>query len=169
MDIVAHALWATAVGRTWNGRGRTRFKVARFVAWTMFPDLFAFTPMAIAVIWNRLSGASRLPHVHTVAGFNLYELSHSFVVFFLVFAAASLLLRRPVWEMLGWALHIAIDIPTHSRYTTPFLWPLSDYRFRGVGWWEPWFMAVNYAALAMVFLVMWLRGRRAREVVETRL
>jgi len=32
----------------------------------------------------------------------------------LVFGTATILTRRIVYEMLGWLLHILIDIPTHS-------------------------------------------------------
>jgi hypothetical protein len=166
MDIVAHSLWATAIGKTWNRRARTRLRFLWFVFWTMFPDLFAFTPMVVAGIWAKLSGVTQMTYVHSIGGIGLYDLSHSFVVFAAAFAVASVVLRRPVWAMLGWALHIAIDIPTHSRYTTPFLWPLSRYRFVGIGWWEHWFMVVNYTALAIVFLLMWRRDRRERMEAE---
>jgi hypothetical protein len=41
--------------------------------------------------------------------------------------------------MLGWLLHIAIDIPTHSfrYYATRFLWPVSDFRIDGIAWRTP--------------------------------
>ncbi len=160
MDIIAHSLWATALGKTWNGRARTRLRLLWFVFWTMFPDLFSFAPMVVAGLWAKLSGAERIPHIHSIGGVGLYSLSHSLIIFAAAFALASLAFRRPVWAMLGWALHIAIDIPTHSRYTTPFLWPVSGYRFTGIGWWEHWFIAANYSALAFVFLLMWFRKRR---------
>jgi hypothetical protein len=68
-----------------------------------------------------------------------------------------------VIEMLGWALHILIDIPTHSLrfFATPFLWPLSDYRFNGISWGNRWFMLANYTALAIVYILLWRTSRRA--------
>ena len=37
------------------------------------------------------------------------------------------ILRRPVLEMLAWALHILIDIPTHQGiFAVRFLWQLSN-------------------------------------------
>ena len=59
--------------------------------------------------------------------------------------------------MLGWLMHIVIDIPTHSLsyYATRFLWPVSDYRVDGVAWWTPWLWVTTYAALGAVFLLLW--------------
>jgi len=38
--------------------------------------------------------------------------------------------------LLAWALHIIIDIPTHSYelFPTPFLWPISDFKINGIPW-----------------------------------
>jgi hypothetical protein len=44
----------------------------------------------------------------------------------------------PLRPAAAWALHIAIDIPTHSRdpWGPRFLWPLSDFGMDGVSWVE---------------------------------
>ena len=72
----------------------------------------------------------------------------------------TILARRVVLAMLGWLLHIVIDVPTHSLryYVTEFLWPVSDYRIDGIAWWTPWFWAATYGALGAVFFLLW-RGR----------
>ena len=59
--------------------------------------------------------------------------------------------------MLGWLLHIVIDIPTHSLryYATRFLWPVSDYRIDGIAWWTPWLWVTTYGALGVVFFLLW--------------
>lgn len=58
--------------------------------------------------------------------------------------------------LLGWGLHILMDIPTHSKtfYPTPFLWPFLDWTFDGISWGQPWFMIVNYSLI--IFLLWWL-------------
>lgn len=59
--------------------------------------------------------------------------------------------------MFGWALHILIDIPSHSisLYPTPFLWPISEYRFPyGVSWANQTFMIINYSALLIVWIFL---------------
>jgi hypothetical protein len=165
VDIVAHALWAAVAANAVNRRDPGRVRVAWFAAWAAFPDLFAFTPEVATRLWYRVSGAAQAHGQHH--HFGLYELSHSLVVFVPVFALAWLLFRRPVWELLGWALHVLMDIPTHSaHFPTPFLWPLSSYQFFGISWRQWWFTALNYSALALAFLFLWIDRRRARRAGE---
>ena len=80
-------------------------------------------------------------------------------MFLLVFGITTILARRIVFEMLGWLMHILIDIPTHgfSYYATRFLWPVSDCRIDGIAWWKPWFWAVTYRALRVVYFQLWKR------------
>ena len=148
MDIFAHGLWAAAGARTANRKAQRHIHVLWAAFAGVAPDLFAFAPALAAGIWERHALAADL----TLAG-QLYRISHSLVVFALVFGLVWLLVRRPVLELLGWPLHILIDIPTHSLrfFATPFLWPLSDYRFDGISWANRWFMLANYTALAIVY------------------
>jgi hypothetical protein len=46
--------------------------------------------------------------------------------------------RWPHQELEAWTLHVAVDIPTHSRrfWGPRFLWPLSDVSVDGVPWAE---------------------------------
>ena len=160
MDIVAHTLWATAAAKAVNRNHPARVSVAWFAAWAAFPDLFSFGPEVVIYLAYRIAGAAELHRHHH--HFHLYELSHSLVVFLPVFALVSLLFRRPVWVMLGWALHVVMDIPTHSaHFPTPFLWPLSSYTISGVSWRQWSFTLINYSALAFAFLLLWIRRRRA--------
>ena len=66
--------------------------------------------------------------------------------------------KKNPWEILGWPLHILIDIPTHTYqfYPTPFLWPISTYKFDGISWGTPWFMIVNYSSLAIVLITLFV-------------
>ncbi len=72
----------------------------------------------------------------------------------------SIFARRIVFELLGWLLHILIDIPTHSfsYYATRLLWPVSDYRIDGIALWTPWFWAATYGALGVAWFLLWKRG-----------
>ena len=58
--------------------------------------------------------------------------------------------------LLGWPLHILIDVPTHSSkiFPTPFLFPISNYTFNGISWGNPIFMLINYSALFIVYLFL---------------
>ena len=167
MDILAHTLWTNAGARGVNKlRERKGKPKIVSVGWTAFwgvaPDFFAFTVPFLIVIFNVVTGKLALSsfggHHMPVAGFDLasylYQYSHSLVVFAIVFLAVWAIYRRPRWELLGWALHILIDIPSHDIefYATPFLFPISDYRFPyGIAWSNMYYMIINYSALLLVW------------------
>ncbi len=182
MDIFAHGLWAGAGGAAANLKLKTRLRPLEAAAWGMFPDVFAFLPIAAVVLWLRRPGEPIGPGLlfhgpqrdllpRFLRPEALYQFSHSLLVFLAVFLVARLLLRRPLLAMLGWPLHILMDIPTHGGgvYRTPFLWPLSSYRFSGIWWSRPWFMILNYSLIASAYialLVCFLKSRRKRKESE---
>jgi hypothetical protein len=168
MEIVAHGLWAAAAAITAKRSTEAKIRVGWAVWWAAFPDVLAFGPSVAAGLWLWFAGGPNsapgdghiLPHVHI--GLPLYPAGHSLLVFLLVFGIAAILARRIVIEMLGWLLHILIDIPTHSfsYYATRFLWPVADFRIDGIAWWTPWFWAATYAALVVVYFRLWMKRRR---------
>lgn len=167
MDILAHTLWTNAGARAGNKLaekkgGKFTVSVGWTAFWGVFPDLFAFTIPFVMSLYNiifRGTSISAIRDHHGLAGgFDiagyLYQYSHSLVVWALVFLVVWVIYRRPRYELLGWALHILIDIPSHAIgfYPTPFLFPLSQYRFPyGISWSNRWYMLVNYSALALVW------------------
>jgi len=171
MEIVAHGLWAAA-GAITAGRATTqRIRTKWAVWWGAFPDVVGFGPAIIAglVLWLMRGPEVVSPDApHIQLALRLYGAAHSLIVFTLAFAAASMVARRVVWEMLGWLLHILIDIPTHSYsyYATRFLWPVSQVRVDGIPWWTPWFWAATYAVLAVVYVAIWRKGWLKRPVTE---
>lgn len=173
MDVLAHTLWTNAGARAVNARAITRGKkglvhVGWAAFWGVFPDFFAFTlPFVIALysaLFRGLSlSAMRGPAAVAGGGFDiasfLYQYSHSVVIWAGVFAIVWFFSKRPRYELLGWLLHILIDIPSHAIgfYPTPFLFPLSEYRFPyGISWSNRWYMIINYSALLYVWgKIMW--------------
>jgi membrane-bound metal-dependent hydrolase YbcI (DUF457 family) len=65
--------------------------------------------------------------------------------------------------LLGWALHILIDVFTHrGLFAVKFLWP------DGIRWETPWFLAANFTVLAAIYLLLWIyRVRASSSGVET--
>ena len=167
MDIFAHTLWTTVLAREGNIEAKKKnkkFKINLFWAgfFGIFPDLFAFTIpfiFSFCKVISRQQAFGLMDERHKVAdGFNLahtlYQYSHSLIIWLLVFFIVWLIFKRPIWELLGWALHILIDIPSHSAifYPTPFLFPVSTYVFPyGVAWSGMYFMIINYSALLVVW------------------
>ena len=183
MDIFAHALWTGAAARVVNkkivagetGGAHVRpINIRWAIFWGVVPDFFAFTiPFAVLAI-KLISGTAApddIPHPSIVEPANppvvrlfaytrlLYSISHSAIIFLIVFGIVFLIIRRPPIAMLAWLLHLLIDIPTHSYqlYPTPILWPISSWQFNGISWATPWFMAVNYGALALIYFFLFLR------------
>jgi hypothetical protein len=172
LDILAHALWTTAAGAVGRNKTKQRIHLGWMAAWGVLPDLIVFTIPACVRIARWLTGASKSllpdgsgPRFDWVWG--LYNASHSAFVFGLCFVTVWLLIRRPALEMLGWAIHIFIDIFTHTGlFAIQFLWPVSSIHFDGKRWETPWFLALNYAALASVYLWMWARRATNRACRE---
>ncbi len=190
MDILAHGLWTGAATHGINKKIKKPINVWWTTFWGVFPDLFAFT---IPFIWVFIQligngfNVSQLPRPQDVepVGSNiisfghgnapetvpifqltslLYSISHSAVVFFILFGIVYLIYKRPVWELSGWLLHILIDIPTHSYkfYPTPVFWPLSGWKFNGWPWGNVEFQAINYGAIAVVYLIIFIAKRRSK-------
>lgn len=172
MDIFTHALWTGAIYKGINKKRGKPFNVWLAVFWGVFPDLFAFAPLFLWLIGNlifRKIGLSGLPRPHEIEPpaqdkffifhltKNLYNISHSAVIFTLIFGLTFVLFRRPILEIGGWLLHIFIDILTHNAkfYPTPFLWPLSHFHVSGISWAQPWFMVLNYSAIIIVYILLY--------------
>jgi len=165
MDILAHGLWTNLAKEGFNLKFKKEIKTFWSIFWGIFPDLFAFTPLFLWGFFNLILGRQIIPpspEKLEPVSFNslsishltslLYSISHSFIVFALVFGLIYLFKKRIYFALFGWPLHIFIDIPTHSYkfYPTPFLWPISNFKFGGISWAEPWFMILNYSSLLII-------------------
>jgi len=173
MDIFAHALWTTAAAHSARSRLDKKIHLGWAVFWGVFPDIFSFAIPAVVRIRWYVSGTTRslMPEANSPQHFQfvwqLYYCSHSLLVFLAVFGLVWVVVGRPVLEMLGWGLHILIDILTHQGiFSVHFLWPLSSFGFDGIRWESPWFMALNYGALLVVLGWMWARKRRVDPAVN---
>ncbi len=179
MDVFAHTLWTNALFHIKYAKQRRLRYLAAFFG--VVPDLLGFTPLFIyLLVSGEMFDGERL---HFLYGTNwtygfaqdAYLFTHSFVIFLicllLVTFIGNLILKSKqgplykfwvFWPMLGWGLHILIDIPTHPDfYHTPFLYPLSDFRNEhGVSWAHPTFMIMNYSLLIAVYLGLYFYQRR---------
>jgi hypothetical protein len=185
MDILAHGLWGIALAKVINTRRRAKALEAasentapkpislKWAAWWgMFPDLFAFVIPLVWIFGGALIHGAGFPQFgKPPAGdpnglaqsapyqlsYHLYNISHSFVIFFAVALIVYLIIKRIPWEIAPWALHILFDIPTHVAefFPTPIFWPISHWKFlHGFSWGQPWFMVLNYVAIAITFFLL---------------
>ena len=163
MDVVAHGLWA---GALYYVQGRKRFLAGVLLG--MAPDLLSFGvfhlthPKWITLrLMGEISGPPALSLLPAYV-FHAYNISHSLVVWGVVFFLLWVLRSRPPWLLGAWLLHILCDIPTHSAsyFPTPFLWPLPTPFVDGLAWSTPWFVAANYATMILVYCCLWICFRR---------
>lgn len=175
MDIFSHGLWAGVAAKAVNKAQKTRrVNVWAAMLWGVFPDLFAFTIPFGWIVWHvafegysfadfggRVATATptnpdaqwlfQLSHV-------LYNVSHSLIIFAVVFFAVWVYFKQARLELLGWLLHIIMDVPTHTYafFPTPVFWPLFGWKFNGISWAQPWFLVLDYSLL--LFAYLWVRG-----------
>lgn len=172
MDIISHAAWGYAALR-WRGR-----KTAWLGALTgAAPDLLTFIPPMVKRVvehgWAGLSrGGPRSPGIWRAGGpplppelvdvyNNYYIYTHSLVILAMVVGLVYLAGRRGhLYLALPYALHILMDIPTHERFQTPFMYPLSSWTLQGISWGHPLIFWPNWIALISVHVYLALRYRR---------
>ncbi len=180
MDIVAHTLWAAA-GATLIHRRRplSRQTVITTLVLAALPDVLHLLPIAGWWIFADGSFAALrgsavaipgqepgLPPMVQLLSYHLHCVMHSAPIAGFVTLMAWVA-RRAFWiPLLGWWSHIVIDVFTHSAdyYAVPVLYPFTERGFDGIAWITPWFMALNYLALAAAGVSLWLTRdcRRAR-------
>jgi hypothetical protein len=178
MDIFAHTLWTNALFHLkYHQQRKWRYLAAFF---GVVPDFIGFTPLFVYLILSgRFFSGERFPFAATNWTFGFAEEAYNYTHSLVIFAVSFLLVliigniwryykQGPLytfwffWPMLGWALHILIDIPTHPDfYSTPFLFPLSDYKnTHGISWGHPVFMAINYSLLVLTYVGLWYYQRK---------
>lgn len=165
MDVFSHALWGgVAFGRA----SKRDFALATAIG--ALPDLIPFTIPFAHHVWNGIVTGAIISPPRPGSGyegipdyvFTLYSVTHSLVIFSVVFVILSLMVRRPLWILGAWGLHICMDIFTHARafFPTPLLWPISDVTVDGTSWGTPMIFYPNLALLMIAYGVWWWRARR---------
>lgn len=167
MDIISHGLWGSI---TFGRKNRRSFWLAFLFG--ILPDFLAFAPVTLAMILGLSNHEWQFGEPPNPAGFptyiyQVYNISHSLIVFAIVFIALWIIFRRPIWEFSAWGLHILFDIPTHSTafFPTPFLWPVSDLQLSGISWGQPIIFVPNVILLITLYVwFFWIRPRRLNRV-----
>jgi len=177
VDIVAHTLWAAAGAAVIHrGRPLSRRTFVATLVLAALPDVLHLLPIAGCWLFADGSFAALrgyavaipgqepdLPPLVGLLSHHLHCVMHSAPIASLV-TLALWALRRTFWiPLLGWWSHIVIDVFTHSAdyYAVPVLYPFTERGFDGVAWITPWFMALNYTALAAVGVWLLMSRRRA--------
>jgi len=106
---------------------------------SLLPDLPFYATYPAWLVRNGLLQPALTTNIWPTAPAWMYvahHASHSLPVVGLLMLVHRL--RHRAWPPWGaaWALHILVDIPTHSRrnWAPQFLWPLSAFTVDGVSW-----------------------------------
>lgn len=168
MDTLSHGLWGSIV---FGRRNKRDFWWSFFFG--VSPDIFSFGVFTFANLFlfeERTFGRPELADIPTYVH-TLYNITHSFVVWAIVFALVWAIMRKPFLPMFAWPLHIILDIFTHSTdfFPTPFLWPVTEYRFDGVSWGAPAIFFTNLFLLALSYAIWAIRWYiRKKRLANTR-
>ena len=164
MDFVSHALWG---GVAFGRKNRRAFLLAAGIS--LLPDILTEGLFYVLYLLN-LGGMPGWEHGHpNISDYplfaqTLYNVTHSLLVFVIVFGLLWIVARRPVWIVGAWGLHILIDIPTHAMalFPTPFLWPISNFKVDGINWDSPMIWAIDIILLIAAYS-LWLYPRFHRK------
>ena len=164
MDIVSHGLWG---GLAFGRKAKKSFWISFFFG--IAPDLFSFGLFSIMNILGLASGpdwSQGIPDSHAIPQYihSLYNVTHSLIVFAVIFFVIWAIRKKPFYEMLAWPLHILMDIPTHSTkfFPTPFLWPFVDYRVNGIPWGHPIIFFPDWILLIALYLYFFIYKKRKK-------
>lgn len=176
MDIISHGLWSGALFEFINLKLKEKkFKFWEAAFWGMFPDIFAFVIpffiFSIIIIIQKGFNLSNLMNSLQSASYSniikmLYNISHSLVIFVIVFFLVWLIFRKPIWVLCGWLLHILIDIPTHLKtdFPTQMFWPISNFNINGLIYWrDPKFMILDIVLLIVVYAIIFSIKRKNKK------
>ena len=150
MDTISHALW---------GKGLFGYRKYRWYAliFGVIPDLFSF---GLYFLYNLIFNFSNLkfgkPALNDLPQwvFSSYDFSHSIIVAFVSIIIVYRFNKDFCFPMLAWPFHIILDFFTHSAeyFPTPVLWPLSDYKFNGIPWSNPYIWFANIFFIILLFI-----------------
>ena len=159
MDTLSHAL---------HGKGLFGYKKYRWFSFLFgaMPDLFSFGFYFIyifAVNFNDASFGRPSREEIPYWVYDLYDISHSMIIAFIFIGLAYKINKDFAWPMLAWPMHIIVDFFTHSIefFPTPILWPVSDYRFDGIPWSNPYVLGINFLLIFLLFFYRWRTNKKA--------
>ncbi len=171
---MSHGLWAYAIIR----------KKAKFwptVFFAVMPDVvwwpitiigffgyeFPTKNVVVESPWPLMPDNVDLPYYPDYV-YTLYDIPHSLILCGLVFLLIYSIEKRVYLPMLGWPIHILLDIPSHGKifFPTKMLYPLSDFSIDGIPWVLPYFFIPNCLFLIAIYSVIIYKYYKKRSSVS---
>ena len=160
MDIFSHGLWSYAVFH------KNKSNAVKALLSGILPDIISFGPHFILSIFSG-SFVRGKPSLNSIPEyiFTLYNLTHSLIIFILSALLIYIITKKFYIWLLAWPLHVFVDIFTHdaSFFPTPFLFPISDFRFNGYSWAHPEFLLINYSLIILVYIYIFIYRKKQKK------
>ena len=150
MDTLSHTLW-----------GKGLFGYQKYGKWALLfgalPDLLSFgLYFLVRFVTQGTNMEFGKPALETIPRwvFSMYDISHSLVIALVAIIIVFEINKSLCFPMLAWPFHILLDFFFHSKeyFPTPILWPISDYKFDGIPWSNPYIWFGNIACIIILFL-----------------
>ena len=155
MDTLSHTLW---------GKGLFGYRKygALALLFGALPDLLSFgLYFLVRLLSQGMNIEFGRPAVGTIPDwvFTMYNFSHSFIIVLFIFIIAFIIDKDLCFPLLAWPFHILLDFLFHSIdfFPTPILWPISDYKFDGVAWSNPYIWIGNIICIIILFIYRYKR------------
>lgn len=140
-----------------KGNGQLRiwdWTLAASIFFGVFPDLVS---IGLHLIYNVIRYGQMGWESIPAWIFTLYDCTHSLLIAGIVIGVVALRYKMLAVTMAAWPVHILADMFTHGKgkFATPIFFPVSDYKFHGVNWWEtPWLSYLPLGILLFLFFGM---------------
>lgn len=163
MDFIFHGVTNVALQKTIQKekpKKKWRFFLEMFL-WGSLPDLIPFTFPVLVSIFSGIAFWAGENQILLDFSKNTYQYTHSLVIFIFIFLLVRFVLKKWYWPLLGWGVHIIMDMPLHAPeyFPTPFLFPLSSWTLPfGISW-ATWWIWGSLWVILIVWLT-WLKKRR---------
>ena len=156
MDLISHILW------TYVFFSQTE-AVLLAILFGILPDIIAFIPLTMYQLYKKEPWRAfhmgllqqrwtLYPQKLRAFTVTVYAITHSIVIFSLVFVSTALFFGVQ-WWLLGWLLHIIIDIPTHKKtfFGTQIWYPFSTWAYKGIPWETRQVLVINATTLVLAY------------------
>jgi len=160
MDYISHGIWSYIFFH--------KIKIPIYaVLFGLLPDTVSWGVLLIYNLFTGqfslyLPGPFRIPEWF----FTLYGVSHSLIVFIFVVLIVYLVFKKVPIYIFAWSIAIVIDILTHAHeyLATPFLWPVSEWKFTGINWEATWFNILNFSLIVLFLILIYVKKKRRKNV-----
>lgn len=154
MDIISHGLINNLIYQDLPNNARYAS-----IAFGILPDAISFSSVYNLEFLKKVLFFKKIPHSYIPARvFQVYKITHSLVFWSIIFVIL-MLLDLQVWAIAwsGWAVHILIDIFTHSAksFPTKIFWPISDWHYSGFTWSTKRFMIFQLILLVLAYAIFY--------------